>query len=367
MHVHSELSLWMLGRAWPCSLDLSRARGLRHWCHLQAAVYGGGPQGNGLALEALNAQLKDLSAALVKVCSGAGSWQAGGHRHDLSGDGFPARRAGSWQQSCDGMCPLHHLSPHAPAAAFRGPDRQRRKQCLAGTGVVNGQLPSPPSVHRLWLGERWSAAGTKSVAPIVSSGLHQPSALPPGWVFRTCTLHPRCLPLECPPLLDTLPALQRYQLLPEYAQSLKAVFGTAAQPLTSAEAVNGWVSEATHGKIQSIVDQQAVARVGCPRRCPRLAANGAGGLGCVLGGGCMQLLPGTLGMRSCPVPWSAPRAGGQRSRLERMMPWAACRHVPGPPSLLIMPGVPASPALQATLILINAIYFKGLWLHQFKT
>lgn len=123
---------------------------------LQAAVYGGGPQGNGLALEALNAQLKDLSAALVK----------------------------------------------------------------------------PPS-------EDLTVSDANSA-----------------WLA------------------------QRYQLLPEYAQSLKAVFGTAAQPLTSAEAVNGWVSEATHGKIQSIVDQQAVAR--------------------------------------------------------------------------------------ATLILINAIYFKGLWLHQFK-
>lgn len=73
---------------------------------------------------------------------------------------------------------------------------------------------------------------------------------------------------------------QKYQLLPEYAQTLKAVFGTAAQPLTSADAVNGWVSDATHGKIKSIVDQQMVA--------------------------------------------------------------------------------------QAALILINAIYFKGLWLHQFK-
>ncbi|KAL4443399.1 hypothetical protein ABPG75_011136 [Micractinium tetrahymenae] len=123
---------------------------------LQSAVYGGGPEGNGLALEALNTQLKALSAALVK----------------------------------------------------------------------------PPS-------EDLTVSDANSA-----------------WLA------------------------QRYQLLPEYAQALKAVFGTAAQPLTSADAVNGWVSEATHGKIKSIVDQQAVA--------------------------------------------------------------------------------------QATLILINAIYFKGLWLHQFK-
>ncbi|KAL4429192.1 hypothetical protein ABPG77_010171 [Micractinium sp. CCAP 211/92] len=123
---------------------------------LQSAVYGGGPQGDGLALEALNAQLKQLSASLVK----------------------------------------------------------------------------PPS-------EDLTVSDANSA-----------------WLA------------------------QRYQLLPEYAQALKAVFGTAAQPLTSADAVNSWVLEATHGKIKSIVDQQAVAK--------------------------------------------------------------------------------------ATLILINAIYFKGLWLHQFK-
>lgn len=34
---------------------------------MQSAVYGGGPQGDGLALEALNAQLKQLSTSLVKA------------------------------------------------------------------------------------------------------------------------------------------------------------------------------------------------------------------------------------------------------------------------------------------------------------
>lgn len=69
-------------------------------------------------------------------------------------------------------------------------------------------------------------------------------------------------------------------LQPGYAQALQEAFGAVARPLTSAAAVNSWVSEATRGKISSIVDEDAVR--------------------------------------------------------------------------------------QAVLVLVNAVYFKGLWLHKFK-
>ena len=60
-----------------------------------------------------------------------------------------------------------------------------------------------------------------------------------------------------------LPAsLQRYTLQPQYADALSRVFGTAPQPLTTAAAINAWVSEATRGKISEIVDEGAISQVG---------------------------------------------------------------------------------------------------------
>jgi len=54
---------------------------------------------------------------------------------------------------------------------------------------------------------------------------------------------------------------QRYALQPGYVAALKQVFGTEARPLTSADAVNGWVAEATHDKISSIVDDGMIKQV----------------------------------------------------------------------------------------------------------
>lgn len=53
----------------------------------------------------------------------------------------------------------------------------------------------------------------------------------------------------------------RYSLQPGFAEALQAAFGVdAARPLTTAAAINGWVSDATRGKIKDIVDEGAVAQ-----------------------------------------------------------------------------------------------------------
>lgn len=51
---------------------------------------------------------------------------------------------------------------------------------------------------------------------------------------------------------------QRYQLQAAYADALKASFGAAAAPITSAAAINAWVEGATGGKIRELVDESAV-------------------------------------------------------------------------------------------------------------
>jgi serine protease inhibitor len=54
---------------------------------------------------------------------------------------------------------------------------------------------------------------------------------------------------------------RRYRLQPQYSQALQAAFGAAAAPLTSAAAVNDWVSKATRGKIQAVIDEAMVQQV----------------------------------------------------------------------------------------------------------
>ena len=78
-------------------------------------------------------------------------------------------------------------------------------------------------------------------------------------------------PLSCglPPLCPA--ALQRYALQPQYAEVLSRVFGTAPHPLTTAAAINSWVSDATRGKITGIVDGGAISQVGVRLALPCIA------------------------------------------------------------------------------------------------
>lgn len=50
----------------------------------------------------------------------------------------------------------------------------------------------------------------------------------------------------------------RSTILPSYVAAVKAGFGAVAAPLTTAAAVNGWVSQATQGKIGHLVDEALV-------------------------------------------------------------------------------------------------------------
>lgn len=53
---------------------------------------------------------------------------------------------------------------------------------------------------------------------------------------------------------------QKYGLQAPYARALQSAFGAQAAPLTTAAAINAWVSEATRGKITGIVDDGAVSQ-----------------------------------------------------------------------------------------------------------
>jgi serine protease inhibitor len=139
----------------------------------------------------------------------------------------------------------------------------------------------------------------------------------------------------------------RYTLQQRCANALRAAFAAHSAPLTGAAAVNDWVRAATRGKISSIVNEAAVREVRsscweearcraallivCPRASPERAAHAA-----------------AAPPARAPTPLAASPA--------------AHTHAPAAP-----PEPPyCSARRQATLILVNAIYFKGMWLHPFK-
>lgn len=50
---------------------------------------------------------------------------------------------------------------------------------------------------------------------------------------------------------------------PRYAATLKDAFGAEAAPLQSAAVVNGWVDQATRGKITEIIDEGIARQASC--------------------------------------------------------------------------------------------------------
>lgn len=217
-------------------------------------MFGGGGNAE-LSLEALNAQLRQLNAALVKVRCCSSCWGAG----------------------------LDLVLPPAPAAAIR----RARGVCVASPAAA--QARSSPRRRR-----------RRRTTPAL---LQPPTADLTVADANSAWLAPRA-------------ALQ-----PAYAAALQAGFGAKAAPIASAAEINGWVSEATRGCIKEIVDEGAVRQAS------------AGG-------------------------WRGARLGWRVGRFQERCTARCTTNASAFLFLLFGP-------LQAILILINCVYFKGLWTHQF--